>query len=83
MTAPLGEKVRLLRAERAWSQRELARQAKLSHQTVNRIEREPDYVIAMSTLAKLARAFRLRPNQLLESDELLRLTERKAEPRAA
>jgi transcriptional regulator with XRE-family HTH domain len=80
---PLGDTIRRLRAERAWSQRELARQAKLSGETISQIERDPDYTPALSTLGKLAKAFKLRPNQLLDADELLRLTDRKVEPRAA
>jgi DNA-binding XRE family transcriptional regulator len=79
----LRETVRRLRAERAWSQRELARQAGVSHQTVVNVEGELDYVPSLGTLGKLAKAFKVRPNALMSVAELEALAQKKIQARAA
>jgi transcriptional regulator with XRE-family HTH domain len=77
----LSDTVRRLRAEQAWSQRELARRAKLSNQTIVNVENGRDP--SMATLGKLARAFGVRPNALLSTGELEKLAQKKIEARAA
>jgi DNA-binding XRE family transcriptional regulator len=78
----LSDTLRRLRAENAWSQRELARQAGLSNQTIVNIESgrgDP----SMATIAKLAKAFKVRPNALMSTAELEALTQKKIQARAA
>ncbi len=79
----LSDTVRRLRAERAWSQRELARQAGISHQTVVNVEAEPDYSPSLATLGKLAKAFKVRPNALMSVADLEALAQKKIHARAA
>jgi transcriptional regulator with XRE-family HTH domain len=80
----LSETIRRLRAERLWSQRELAKQAGVSPTTISKIEGDdPAYDPSLGTLAKLARALRVRPNALLSPDELEALAQKKIQARAA
>ncbi len=60
----IGVKVRRLRNEQHWRQRDLARKAALPARTVGRIERgEVD--VRLSTLIKIAGAFGVNPKRLL------------------
>jgi transcriptional regulator with XRE-family HTH domain len=71
----LSDTVRRLRLEHAWSQRELARQAGLSYMTVINVEAGKDP--SLGTLAKLAKAFRVRPTALLTPEDLEALAQKK------
>jgi transcriptional regulator with XRE-family HTH domain len=73
---PLSETIRRLRFEHAWSRRELARRAGLSHQTIVNLERG-DSVPALATLGKLARAFDVPPSALVSFEELEQLSREK------
>jgi DNA-binding XRE family transcriptional regulator len=64
----IGERLKKLRTRRALTQEELAAEADMGKNTVNRIERnltEPH----MSTLRKLAQALGVEPHELLEGED--------------
>jgi putative transcriptional regulator len=58
-------KLRVLRAERDWTQAELAAQLSVSRQTINAIETEK-YEPSLSLAFKIARLFDLRIEQVFE-----------------
>ena len=60
----LGENLKRLRAERAWSQEELAYQAQLHRTFVAHVER-CQRNISLDNIAKLAQAFQVPAHQLL------------------
>lgn len=60
----LGHRVRMLRAERDWSLKDLADATKLSVSQISSIERGV-HLPSMESLLAIARAFTLRPSQLL------------------
>jgi DNA-binding NtrC family response regulator len=62
----LGQRVKLHRAERGWSLKELAARTRLSVSQLSSIERGAN-LPSMESLLALARAFDLRPSELLAS----------------
>jgi transcriptional regulator with XRE-family HTH domain len=81
---PLSDAVRRLRLERAWSKRELARQAEVSYMTVWKVEsNDAEYEPSLRTLARLAKALGVRPTALMSTAELEQLGQKKVEARAA
>src|SRR5712691_272486 len=63
---PLKSRLRALRAERAWSQGDLARHLRVSRQTVNAIETEK-YEPSLSLAFRIARLFRMHIEDVFES----------------
>jgi len=66
---PMKNKLRVLRAERGWSQAELAERAKVSRQTINALETgkyDPSLPLAF-TLAKL---FELPIEEIFQPEEI-------------
>ena len=61
---PVRLRLRELRERQGWSQAELARRAGLHNSVVNRAERG-ESSLTLATLAKLARALRVPPRELL------------------
>jgi len=62
----LGQRIRVLRAERDWSLKDLAAAAKLSVSQISSIERGAN-LPSMESLLAIARAFGLKPSQILQS----------------
>jgi DNA-binding NtrC family response regulator len=62
----LGQRIRLLRAERDWSLKDLAQSARLSVSQISSIERGAN-LPSMESLLSLARSFGKRPSDLLSS----------------
>ena len=60
-------RLRVLRAERRWTQAELAEQAGVSRQTINAIETEK-YEPSLGLAFKLARLFAMRIEEVFEPD---------------
>lgn len=65
-----GDKVREIREDLLYSQRELARIASMAHETVHRIESGERVDVLGSTVRKLAKALDVDPHDLLEGAEL-------------
>jgi putative transcriptional regulator len=65
---PLKNRLRVLRAERGWSQAELADRLDVSRQTVNAIETEK-YDPSLPLAFKIARMFDLPIESIFEPDE--------------
>ena len=61
-------RLRVLRAERNWSQAELAERLAVSRQTINAIETER-YEPSLGLAFKMAKLFGLRIEEIFESDE--------------
>ena len=61
-------RLRVLRAERDWSQAELAERAGVSRQTINSVETEK-YEPSLGLAFKLARLFGLRVEDVFHPDE--------------
>ena len=59
-----GATIKRLREQRAWSQPDLAKAAKLPVRTIGRIERS-EVDVRLGTLSKIAKALRKRPRDLL------------------
>jgi putative transcriptional regulator len=62
---PVKSRLRVLRAEREWTQGELAERLAVSRQTVNAIETEK-YEPSLSLAFKIARLFKLRIEDVFE-----------------
>jgi putative transcriptional regulator len=62
---PVKSRLRVLRAEREWTQGELADRLAVSRQTVNAIETEK-YEPSLSLAFKIARLFKLRIEEVFE-----------------
>ncbi|MGB9609441.1 MAG: response regulator [Bryobacteraceae bacterium] len=62
----LGQRIRVLRAERDWSLKDLAAAAKLSVSQISSIERGAN-LPSLESLLAIARAFGLKPSQILQS----------------
>ncbi len=62
----LGRRIRMLRAEREWSLKDLADAARLSVSQISSIERGA-HLPSMESLLAISHAFNLRPSQLLAS----------------
>ena len=62
----LGQRIRVLRAERDWSLKELAAATRLSVSQISSIERGAN-LPSMESLLAIARAFGLKPSQILAS----------------
>lgn len=60
-------RLRVLRAERRWSQADLAEQLGVSRQTVNAVETER-YEPSLSLAFKIARLFEQRVEEIFEAD---------------
>jgi len=60
----LGQRIRLLRAERDWSLKDLSASARLSISQISSIERGA-HLPSLESLLAIARAFELKPSQLL------------------
>ncbi len=65
LTRELGRRVRVLRAERGWSQEVLAELAGLHRNYIGHVERGEIHVSVVQ-LARIARAFGLRPGVLID-----------------
>ncbi|MHB8390161.1 MAG: helix-turn-helix domain-containing protein [Acidobacteriaceae bacterium] len=65
LTRALGRRVRVLRAERGWSQEVLAELAGLHRNYIGHVERGEIH-ISVVRLARIARAFGLRPGVLID-----------------
>jgi putative transcriptional regulator len=63
----LKSRLKVLRAEREWSQGDLARQLGVSRQTVNAIETQK-YDPSLSLAFRIARLFRMRIEDVFESE---------------
>ena len=64
-----GNKVRELRLAKLMTQRELATRAGIAHETLNRIEREPEpRSVQVLTLRKLAAVLGVDPDELIVRD---------------
>ena len=61
-------RLRVLRAERKWSQADLARHLEVSRQTVNAVENEK-YDPSLSLAFKIANTFGLAIEEIFTSDE--------------
>lgn len=66
MEIPLKSRLRVLRAEREWSQGDLARHLRVSRQTVNAIETEK-YEPSLSLAFRIARLFRMHIEDVFKS----------------
>lgn len=64
----LGQRIRVLRAERGWSLKELAAATRLSVSQISSIERGAN-LPSMESLLAISRAFGLKPSQILASIE--------------
>ncbi|MBL0156642.1 MAG: helix-turn-helix transcriptional regulator [Bryobacterales bacterium] len=64
----LGHRIRILRAERDWSLKDLAAAAKLSVSQISSIERGAN-LPSIESLLTIARAFDLKPSEILASIE--------------
>lgn len=64
----LGQRIRVLRAERGWSLKDLAASTRLSVSQISSIERGAN-LPSMESLLAISRAFGLRPSQILASIE--------------
>jgi DNA-binding NtrC family response regulator len=64
----LGQRIRVLRAERGWSLKDLAAATRLSVSQISSIERGAN-LPSMESLLAIARAFGLKPSQILQSIE--------------
>ncbi len=62
----LGQRIRVLRAERDWSLKDLAAASRLSVSQISSIERGAN-LPSMESLLAIARAFGLKPSQILAS----------------
>lgn len=62
----LGQRIRVLRAERGWSLKELAAATRLSVSQISSIERGAN-LPSMESLLAIARAFGMKPSQMLAS----------------
>ena len=69
MEIPVKNRLRVLRAERSWSQAELAERLKVSRQTVNAIENQR-YDPSLPLAFDIARLFGLTIEQVFEPDEM-------------
>ena len=65
LTRDLGHRIRLLRAERGWSQEVLAELAGLHRNYIGHVERA-EINMSVAQLARIARAFGLRPGVLID-----------------
>ena len=65
LTRDLGRRVRVLRAERGWSQEVLAELAGVHRNYIGHVERAEIHVSVVQ-LARIARAFGLRPGVLID-----------------
>ncbi len=65
LTRELGRRIRVLRAERGWSQEVLAELAGLHRNYIGHVERAEIHVSVVQ-LARIARAFGLRPGVLID-----------------
>ena len=65
LTRDLGRRIRLLRAERGWSQEVLAELAGLHRNYIGHVERA-EINMSVAQLARIARAFGLRPGPLID-----------------
>lgn len=65
LTRDIGRRIRVLRAERGWSQEVLAELAGLHRNYVGHVERGEIHVSVVQ-LARIARAFGLRPGALID-----------------
>lgn len=61
-------KLRVLRAEREWSQAELADRLGVSRQTINAIETEK-YEPSLSLAFKISKLFKMRVEEIFQSDD--------------
>ena len=64
----LAVKLKVLRAERGWSQEELAKRSGVCVTSISFIEtgKRDNKVIRVETLVKLAKAFGIEPNELIK-----------------
>jgi transcriptional regulator with XRE-family HTH domain len=68
-----GKGIRALRETQRWSQEQLAEQALLNRSYIGEIERG-EVTASLSTIAKLARAFRMAPSALMQHGEMTLIT---------
>jgi putative transcriptional regulator len=68
MVPEVKNRLRLLRAERGWSQQELAERAGVSRQTINSIEAER-YDLSLPLAFKLGKVFGLAVESMFEDEE--------------
>ncbi|MHB8348577.1 MAG: helix-turn-helix domain-containing protein [Acidiferrobacterales bacterium] len=73
LTRDLGRRVRVLRAERGWSQEVLAELAGLHRNYIGHVERGEIHVSVVQ-LARIAQAFGLRPGVLIDGQPSLGLS---------
>ena len=66
---PIAIKLRELREQRGWTQRELCERSQVGRITVSRIENGHTKGIDFDTLEKLAKAFGIHPAVLIEQKE--------------
>lgn len=67
--ASIGETVRWMRAERGWTQKELARRAGLHRRTIQELEADDERVARPITAARLASALGVPISRLLREGE--------------
>ncbi|MHB8257125.1 MAG: helix-turn-helix domain-containing protein [Acidiferrobacterales bacterium] len=70
LTRDIGRRVRVLRAERGWSQEVLAELAGLHRNYIGHVERAETHVSVVQ-LARIAQAFGLRPGVLIDGQSCL------------
>ncbi len=61
-----GNHLRRLRKKKGWTQEELAERADIAYKHVQRLEGRHPSPVKIDTIAKLAKAFGVRPSKLLD-----------------